>query len=362
MSLYTCLQDAVGLSQVDCACTAQDRPAGYDTSLSGYYLDDLEHGVPLVYPDSAQDCGTNNVWELLERARQSGVNEFAERMAIALPTAKNIVYREFLSWFGDEKHSSLIPGSPLKSLNGIYFKPRTIRGGKIRVQKISLNVNTLGTYDVSFYKKTDTANPIATYSVPVTNVNQHNEYTLPTPLVLETSDEGDAIEYCVTYARGASVPRNTLFTCGCGSNYRGWMPYIENYYGVSMDNISEFESGFSYTTTATMGLRLFTNMECDGTDFLCSSHLEFNKPDYGRVIAKTIQLLGINKLIHSILSSSQINIYTRLHTDMLMEKMERNSGLINERINWLAYNIPDSLTSCYKCRSGAIMGTIKASV
>lgn len=360
MALYDCLKPAVGLSEVDCACTTTDRPEDYNTSASGYYMDDLEHGVPLIYPQSAQDCGTGNLWELMERARKAGVNEFAERMNKGLTIAKRPMFSEFNGWIGDEKHSSLIPSNNLGPIVGVRLRPTRIKGGKIRIRKISLAVSALGTYTVSVYDANDLATPLQSYEVPVSNANNHNVFELPSELVLDATDKGDQKEYFFLYARGASQPRNTLFTCGCGSNQRGWMPYFSYQNGVSLDTVTEAASP-KYTTTATMGLRIFANLECDGTEFLCSDHLEFDKPDYGKVIAKVIQLLSINKLIHGIMSSQRINIYTMMNGDMLMEKMARNSEIIDNNITWLAQNLPESLTDCYRCRKNSIMGTIRVS-
>lgn len=358
MALYDCLKTAVGLSEVDCECSTESRPEDYNASLSGYYLDDLEHGVPLVYPSNAAGCGDNNVWELLERGRKAGVNDFAERMAVALGQHKATAFREFSAWMADEKTSSLIPTGNLNTVIGIRLRTKPIKGGKLRIRKISLNLSVAGNYVLKVYNANDLTTTLAEYTIPVTTINKHNVYDLPTELVLDTEDKGDYREYLFLYERGAAQPRNVQFTCGCGSNYRGWMEYIANYNGLSVAAFGDANTPL-HTTTNTMGIRLFMNAECDGTEFLCGDHLEFDKSDYGRVIAKTIQLASINKLIHGILSSSRINIYTRANSDMLVEKMGRNEALIINRVEWLAYNLPDSLTDCYKCKRGQIMGTIR---
>ena len=136
------------------------------------------------------------------------------------------------------------------------------------------------------------------------------------------------------------------------------MDFMSSWHGVGAGAFTDIETP-TKRKAATYGLRIFANIECDGTTFLCDDHLEFDKPDYGIVIAKAIQLLSINKLLHSILSSSRINLFTRSNPDMLIEKIDVNNQLIKDRIEWIAQNLPDTLTDCYNCRRNQIMGTIR---
>lgn len=138
------------------------------------------------------------------------------------------------------------------------------------------------------------------------------------------------------------------------------MSYFDSYYGFAAANDEEVYTP-KLTTSQTYGLRVYGNIECDGSAFICSDQMDYDRTDYSRVIAKTIQLCAINKLLHGIMSSANINRYTKMSGELLLSKMDRNNSEIANRIQWLSLNIPDSLTDCYSCKKSTVMGTIRAS-
>lgn len=364
MSLYNCLKPAVGLSQQDCNCLTEGRPEDYNASVSGYYIDDMEHGVPLIYPQNATDCGDGDVWDLLERARVSGVNDFQEKMALSIGDNKTRNYNEFLGYIGDEENNSIVDSSQIRTTLGVRFKSNAIRGGVMKIKKISLIINTTGNYDVKFYNVTDgyvSGSPVATETITVTTANRHEVKTLANDIELPMTVDGVPQIYVAIYEPGAARPRNTQFTCGCSgtARRRGWMQYFDSYQGFASDDDAGIETP-TLTTSITYGLRFHVNIECDGTAFICSDQVDFSKPDYSKVIAKAVQLCAINKLLHAIMSSDRINRYTKMSGEMIIAKMDKNQSEIQDRIQWLSTNIPDDLTDCYSCKRGSIMGTIRA--
>ena len=76
MSVNTdCYENIIGLSRTECTCYDDDKPADFDTSESGLYLDELE---PLDQLEGLDNCEKGSVWEAMEKARENAVRFFIQ--------------------------------------------------------------------------------------------------------------------------------------------------------------------------------------------------------------------------------------------------------------------------------------------
>src|SRR5690606_27121613 len=108
--------------------------------------------------------------------------------------------------------------------------------------------------------------PINSYTIPVATANKHQVLTFPADLVLPLSVDGDAQTYYFLYEPNGAQPRNTLFSCSCsGASYRQWMDYMSSWQGVGAGAFADIETP-TKRKAATYGLRIFANIECDGTN------------------------------------------------------------------------------------------------
>lgn len=350
-NLQECLKYAVGLSQNDCVCLESDRPADYNKSLSGYYLDDMMDSIPLSYPAEASECGHGDVWSLLEQARIQGINEFQTGfLANSLQFAGQSMVPVRTS-IGDDKITSVFSVS--NPWCGIVIQPsRMLRGGAMNLYGFYATMGGNQTMELKIYRSDNFTTPILTQ--PFTSSNSVKVYTpLMNPLQLRLYDDvGRAYKYYFVYERlNGILPMNNVFDCGCASSNKLWRDYLvgKGFNTSALGNLNTIGDG---NEVWTYGLQLDVNISCDSTQWICNSNLDFMTNPYARVMAKAIQLYSINKMISYLLSSTAVNRITVMPKDGLIAKFNANQEQIATNMQWLGVNMINNaktMSDCFTC-------------
>lgn len=365
-----CLIPLIGLSQNECPCLGnENRPPDFNKSLSGFYLDDMEDGVPLQYPQGAAGCGDNGVWSLLVKARKEGLNEFLTDFGVAIERAHTTPFTRFNGLFGEPKSNTPLYGLS-KEFAGFQFIPKEngVKGAQMVIRAFTMymataiNPNkTLQIWKASVPNTEGLFDAEKVYEINVTVVaNQKVRVELSTPLILDLTDSvGNPVRYLYVYERGGDTAMNIKFSCGCGGpRLRIYEQYGE-LYGIEADSLSEIDNISATGSSFSNGLSVEVELRCNTTSWLCQL-TNGSITNYGQVFAKTFQLYAINKLIGFILSSNAINKYTLMKQEALYGKRNANRTRINERFNFLRSDFPFEYSDCMKCgdRSNMVVATI----
>lgn len=356
MELKDCLKYAVGLSENECNCFEDGKPTDegeeFNRSDSGYFIDDMEHGIPLVITNAASDCDDGGIWSILEDARENGIKEFQTSLAILLSQYNKRKFNSYTGGIGDDKHSKVL------TVNGqyvaMYLQPKKIRGGKMVIKGGTVTSHATGTTNVAIRTSDDNFTADVEMKTVAFQAKKRTSFEFDNAIEVDIFDSSGNLQHVAMYADLTTFqPRNTQFNCGCSGARRGWQPYVDGY-GIYFDDPAAIEAHYleenllSTQRNQTFGLSMNVSMVCKEMDWMCENQDYIYDP-WARVAAKCIQLFSINKAIGYVLNSQKVNAYTLLRREALYGKRNHNRKLIEAKMAWLASNIPTNATDCFLC-------------
>lgn len=339
----TCFENIIGLTQADCNCQT-NKPLGYDESKSGYYVDDLEYGIPLPSIGNAADCGEGSIWDLMSRARTEAVRDFIADLSIMIAQANQKPFGSYSGPLANYKESHNSTLNNLKQWAGAKYTPIKYKGSSMRLTELCGFFAATGPVEVFLYSSLDLDNPLDSFIIPAV-ANRKACFSLTTPLDLPLSKNGQRIEYYFVYDSTAMKPRNLKWDCGCGVK-----PPLYSYMkggGFSVDDLTELPY-VNGVTEHTNGLYPVVQIGCDTTGWLCRDWDYLTDP-FARVMANTVMYYSIMKLAGFILNSNRINFYTLLKRDELFGKRASMRKKIEFNMNYLIDNIPPGASDCIDC-------------
>lgn len=350
MSVNDCLRSVVGLSNNECACFEEGRPEDYNTSLSGYFIDDPEYGFPLRIPQNIVDCEGNDLWVIMARAREAGITQFLTDFGANIMAGNYKRKAEpFNDWIGKQKGNMNLSG--VSTLAGLKINPYIFRGTIGKIFKLELYIaNRNGeTIEIGFYDDEGMidGSPIATTEVDI--INGKGSITLDETFIHDFMDDySQKKRLWILYEPGVGKPRNNTIRCGtCGSK-DPWQQFLTVQGVTGTDTASIYDgttsSQYSY------GLRINMALSC-GNSWLCQNW-DFDNDNWARVMAECLVLYHIKKLAGIILQDPTPNKYTQLATrEEIAYYRDRANKLLGERMPWLASNVPSVATDCFTCDS-----------
>jgi|GEM_PF-6373841 len=349
MSVSTCLSGIVGLSANDCECFATSRPEDYAASSSGYYIDDPEYGFPLKIPQSMQECGESNLWNVLDRARAAGITQFITDFGanlLAGPYKKKI--EPFNGWIGKATHSFNL--TTTSTYAGIRICPYVFRGTMAKVFEIELYIQgrngdtiAVGLYDLAAL---ESGTPLTTVNVVISN--NKGKTTLSTEYLYDFMDDySQERDLWLLYQPGVGTPRNNTVRCATCGGKDLWQNYfaIGGVTGIDLVTISELTTQATYS----YGLRVNLGVSC-GHTWMCQNW-DYDNDAWARVMAECIMLFGIRALAGIILKEPGPNRYTQVTREEVALHRDRVNTLLGQRMPWLAQNVPATATDCFICNN-----------
>lgn len=348
MSLEVCLNEIIGLSVNDCPCTEGGRPLNYNVSLSGYYIDNLQFGIPINFPNTALECGQNNVWELLERARIEGLNEFITDFMLSLYSNRKGI-KGFSGSICDNHKANAPITSITKDYLGKTLVSAKLKGAVFILSRVCLIVDKNITTDIQIYSSQNNA-LLATIPI-TTTANFDSCVDLTTPLSLPLTDKyGIPINYHIVYDRKTALPLNAPADCGCYGTVKEWKEYF---------SIQSFETDSLpyYAPTAEKcatneycnGLSVAGTITCDPLAWLCQQ-TEFKTDIFLRTMSKLIMIYSVNKFISALLRNPNTAFASISSIEMMQSRLQQNAEMIPDTMNWLAQNMPIDASDCFTCK------------
>lgn len=344
-----CLENLVGLTDIDCECFSDLQPEGWDTSESGRYLTDPEVGFPtLEAVFQSVDCG-NEFWAMMNKARTDAIREFRHELGIMMKKYNNPRVPPFRGTIGEVKYRSRFTTN--NTYLGILFKFPRWRDAELKITRIGLNISVAATVEVHFISNDPDNFPAKTVEIE-TVANQTTFVDIPeedSPYILPFHSENrDDLIYAIYYTlpEGARANENKI-TCGCKGDdpIRRGTFLAGGFTSDTLDELEDITPGHSAN-----GLSVGCYLDCDYTNFLCNL-AELSGQDLLDDAAAAIQAKGAAKLISMVLDTGRINRYTLKPIEELYGRRTRLQNNFVEYVTAISKNYRPELSGCWKCKS-----------
>lgn len=346
MSLYPCLENAIGFAPYDCPCI-DDFTAEYALSESGLYVSELQ-GMSLRMLDSLGGC--EDLWEKMSRARENAINSFRVDLTQALSKYKEPARRAFSGDIGGRYSGT---GKKITELitESNYYGMRMysdIKGGKYVLRGVSLILDTTEAVNLEIYDEYDLLHTVA-----LTSVADRPHRTDITAIEL-TLDRN----YYFLIAPVGRAYANKL-TCNCGgfrwcfdvnnpcykTSREGWTEWIMAA-GIYGDVLADRED---WTTCGkASGMILHGNFACDAFSHFCEDEVDFVNNEVDRAAANALWYKTGEFLTTYIMGSTEVSRYTLLGMEQLNENRTYYAERYNVLLDWIAQTMEDN--DCLICK------------
>ena len=346
-SVHSCFENVIGLSRTDCPCV-DERPIEAGISASGLFLDELP-GLSLRMADSAKDCGSGGLWDMMDKARENAIKDFRADLGRAILQGTDARRRDGISTIGMDKNAARTGVALLNAYHGMTIQTAKVKGGRFRVLAIAtaFKGTVPATIEIVAYARTEEATEeLGSYTLPCQS-GKVIWTDLPEPLELSMSELGSSnprfwFLYEPTHGLQAM---NCEISCGCGGFKPSWNERSPQYLssnqkdgmlwaewamaaGTKGDDLSD-RSEWS-TCNPSQGLMLKVQFECDITSTFCPDMPNYEFDAVQQVMAHAIRFKAGADLITQLLKSTRIDRYTMTAGEVLAETRD---GYMTEYTN-----------------------------
>lgn len=352
-----CLQYIIGLSQTDCECFEVGKPVDYSTSDSGIYLDQVE-GLELNVINSIKNCEKGSLWDIMSQARLSAIGYFKADLIASLLTKYKQKRQPFAGVIGSQSNKSNLSLQTTYAGERIYAS--NIIGGVMKIKRIGFFMNADNSFNVEIRNEFDDD---ALYILPVSsqaNKLYWNTVDIELPMNHETNDNPN---YYITYPLAGMQPKNTTNGCGCSQSvYKYYWsidsPKFKSYQkdrwsefimvtGISGNDLTDRENWA--TSSYNNGIFLDVEFKCEVSDLICDQDFDFSNNSIAIAMAYAIRYKAAFLLIDSILASSEINRFTMMDRERLMQKKNTYNTEYHSRLDWITNEINYKANDCLTC-------------
>lgn len=354
--LKDCWENIVGITRSDICIDDYDRPANYNTSLSGLYLDELK-GMNLKF---VEDTG-GELWDKLAMSYENAVRTFKMDVIAEILKRHKPRYDPFIGNIGSQRFKNSL--ALTKSYAGIRMYCNDIKGAFFTLKAVGVIMDKAETFDIDIYNN---LSEDIQHTIEVTSLaNKISITNLATPIDLQlSSDNYDNLEYFFLYNRGTKQPKDNKPTCGCGGV--NWCFKIDNpcfadakttkdrwrhfamVGGIQGDDISIRED---WGITQEMnGIVLIGEFNCDKFIYLCNDNMDFEYDEIGQAVAHAIAYKWGEFTMDYFLDTQEISRLTTLGNEALNNNREYYNQRYTIMINFIADNLDTSQFGCLSCR------------
>ncbi|MCA9368294.1 hypothetical protein KC887_08655 [Candidatus Kaiserbacteria bacterium] len=336
-----CLDTLVGLTNRECPCFEDDRPEGFNTSDSGYFLTDREFGFPLKEALLASaDCGEDGIWAMMEEAMSQAIRDIKMDLPATMASRYSNRIKGYNGILGKADFSSTHVS--IRDIAGIQLQPKKVKYGKFVLTAIYLGVDTTTDITVNITSNDPDWTPLN--EVISATGGRFVKHTLSAPVEFSLySVFVEELFYNFSYSTASATPLNNKIWCCSGipfkqnANMRGFQT-------DSLDDTDKAGDGHGY------GLALEGHFTCEKLDWICELD-ELNGYELKDVIARCIQFKGAVKLISMVIESGNVNYYTLLDPEGLYKRRSKLSKMYNDYLEWITQNLPDNFSDCWVCNN-----------
>lgn len=343
MSCFEDENNIIGLSKNDCPCYDTDRPADYDDSLSGLYLDEL---VRLEDVKKLEDCSDDSLWNLMKESIEEAVEFVQEDIVNCIKERSKLGKESCTDVIGGKKNTKII--NPNTTYAGWRLRLGNIKGACSLLRNIKTIFEGTGVISASIIFNGIDLEPIDIDLDTTANVVTNNLLT-DSILMHHFTEECDEIEVYVIYeVDPTNLPKDNVMDCGCSGKYYCHEEYID-VDPIAGDDISLIEDW--RVQRYAMGLLLDMSFRCKEENTICDGQIDW-KGGLGRNIARAIQYKSAFLLFEKIYYSHKPSVWTVVSKDDLEVKLPKLDGKYDDYIAKACMEVDLDNTDCFVCRNG----------
>ena len=333
------------MTDIECDCLEDTRPDNWNDSESGYYLTDLEYGIPLdpsLFQQEDCYCGLN-IWQLMQKSIADATKDFCRDLSQELYSKYDSNLATFSGKIGKFDFNKI------KSTTGKYAMicldvKKKVRGGYFVLNEICLGLNCEKEVEI-FVVNADYPDEVIGSTVVTSEEGKFVSSKLDQEILLPLYDERcSKLRYKIYYEipEGCS-PLLNKFKC-CSDNF-GWMKFFKSSGGNS-DSIEDCKC----SSSCAFGLSVGGYNKCKGLEWICDLG-QCEGFDFMEVVARTIQFRAISKLIYALMNNGgEISSFCLLSSERLLGKRSHLKKVYGQNLKWICENIPMNLSDCFRCK------------
>jgi hypothetical protein len=322
--------------------------ATYNVSDSGYYLDDPEHGYPILESALANaQCASGSIWDILAKAREDAIRDLKYDLVAVLKRELRTGYYAWSGVMGETKANRA--AAPGRDFAGLLLRPKKRSlDAYFVVTGLYAGFSHTGTVDVTIG-----SNTIGWTGIPLTlntTAGKFVKTALPTPIAIPLHDPAQGgLAYSITYETAGKIPLLNRAHCNCGGR-PGWTNNLEVTGWKSDIELADIDTSYipRLCLSQWQGLAVEGYFTCMNLDFLCRLDV-LGEADMLSLLGRAIQYKAAIRLMLQDQATNKVNQFSLLNAD---SRAARIKGFQNEYFNILQYvadNMPTGSTSCWGC-------------
>lgn len=344
-----CLDALVGLSDNDCNCYTDSRPATYDTSDSGYYLTDADEGFNILEAIAQGiPCGDSSIWDALTTSRSKAIVRLRTDFIGKLREHRKPRLRNFNDVIGKITANQIV--STAFPYAGVKLIFQDVKGGSFYIDELFVGLDTTTALEVKI-----TSNDPQWTDVTISGTTEAGVFKAFTPssvpvqipmhssLVLNNTGD-ERLEYYIWYQipEGAQPLANRWVCCGKRPSWKAHLDIS----GFTTNTITPpIESGGGGTA---MGIAIRGYFQCDDMDYFCSLDKDAGV-NFRNIVARSIQAKGSAYLLNYVLNKQDVSQYTLMNREEMHDKRVYLEQRYNDYLDWMVDNYPSRANDCYVC-------------
>lgn len=350
-----CLKNIIGISRTDCLCVTDglsgEQKQDLITSVSGFYLDEIEGAVSIKEVKLLDYCG--GFYQMAKDAVTIAKQRFESDIEIALSRQYENARPNFHGDLGRLTYAGFLNKN--RPYQFMKIEPNQAGDAVITLNTARVIVNAADTLNVFILAGYEGEIPQVIHTVQVnTTPNIYASIPLPDQRDFPTTVNGQKMNYFIAWqGLETTLPRDNKLSCNCtGGN--GWDGYVTLKGGesdsLSLQNVNT-NDGYSH------GLSVNVQITCKTGLLVCR---EYNAKNKIAVASAYAILYKANEILNEkILQSPEINRFTLMKRDYLWGKRNHFRAKYDEYLNWLSYEIDVKQSGCFICRENQfIVGNI----
>lgn len=355
-----CLQNVIGLSQTPCDCWT-DKPEDYNTSDSGYYLDEL---LPINNFANLENCEDETIWDIMAKSREEAIKRYIADVKALLLQKFEVTLPYFKGKIGEAKATLALNVSG--NYAGVILRCNPAKSAYMRIKAVGAIFNTTGSKHIFLYN--NLGNLITEFDI-TTVANAYYNNILPNYIELPLySEDTEILHYYLFYTDDAIKPLNNSLTCSqcpgfspCWSlngscwkrpiknNRFHWAKYLQ-VTGFIFNNLSDlYEINYGYSS-AMYGLTVDVEMYCAIDDVFCTDEIIYSGSAIANAQALAIRFKAAEYAIGNNLMSDKLTRSKLINRDTLLQYKIEWQTEYEKYINFIAENFDVEQTSCLGCK------------
>lgn len=343
-----CLDNLIGLTDVDCECFEDDRPEDYDTSTSGYYLTDADEGFNILEAlASGLPCGDANIWDAMVKARDKAIVRLRTDYVDKLREVRRPRLNTFNSVIGKITANQIV--ATAFPYAGVKMLLQEVKGGEFVIEEFYIGLDKTKTVTLNIVSNDPLFTPIqvtgTTEAGKFKSIEPDNPIVLPMYSDLVLNNTGDErLKYWIWYEIPTeSQPLNNRWVC-CGAN-PNWKAHLDISGFTTNDVTVPIESGGGGSA---MGIAIRGYFKCNDLDWFCNIDKEAGI-SYRNVLAKALQAKSAAYLMNYVLNKQDVNQYTLMNRNEMHDKRAYLEQRYLDYMTWLIDNYPTKANDCFVC-------------